>query len=103
MDNVDAVKRYSYLLGQTEFFFSFILFITPQRARDPEYTTFMDPQPRAKGRGCKKANGNVKTIRHRNSDTGRKIKSRSRMVSVVLRETMSRSCSKSCLSSLKGT
>ena len=66
----DAVKRYAYLLGQTELFkhfvnikvilrcfnarphFKFNLFI--QRARDPEYAAIMDAQPKPKGRGRKK-------------------------------------------------
>ncbi|KAF5332495.1 hypothetical protein D9611_005470 [Ephemerocybe angulata] len=48
----DAVKRYSYLLGQTELFKHFV---DIQRARDPEYAAVMDSQPKAKGRGRKKA------------------------------------------------
>ncbi|KAJ2913667.1 hypothetical protein MD484_g6769, partial [Candolleomyces efflorescens] len=48
----DAVKRYSYLLGQTELFKHFV---DIQRARDPEYAAIMDNQPKAKGRGRKKA------------------------------------------------
>ena len=64
----DAVKRYAYLLGQTELFKHFVdikvflryfnavphfnCFI--QRARDPEYAAIMDAQPKPKGRGRKK-------------------------------------------------
>ncbi|KAJ2930321.1 hypothetical protein H1R20_g6789, partial [Candolleomyces eurysporus] len=48
----DAVKRYSYLLGQTELFKHFV---DIQRARDPEYAAVMDSQPKPKGRGRKKA------------------------------------------------
>ncbi|TFK20464.1 transcription activator snf2l1 [Coprinopsis marcescibilis] len=48
----DAVKRYSYLLGQTELFKHFV---DMQRARDPEYAAVMDAQPKPKGRGRKKA------------------------------------------------
>ncbi|KAG2009048.1 SNF2-family ATP dependent chromatin remodeling factor snf21, variant 3 [Coprinopsis cinerea AmutBmut pab1-1] len=48
----DAVKRYSYLLGQTELFKHFV---DMQRARDPEYAAIMDAQPKPKGRGRKKA------------------------------------------------
>ncbi|KAG6882618.1 hypothetical protein C0992_011211, partial [Termitomyces sp. T32_za158] len=48
----DAVKRYSYLLGQTELFKHFV---DIKRARDPEYAAMMDAQPKPKGRGRKKA------------------------------------------------
>ena len=64
----DAVKRYAYLLGQTELFKHFVnikvtlryfnaaprsnMFL--QRARDPEYAAIMDAQPKPKGRGRKK-------------------------------------------------
>ncbi|KAH6908618.1 SNF2 family N-terminal domain-containing protein [Coprinopsis sp. MPI-PUGE-AT-0042] len=48
----DAVKRYSYLLGQTELFKHFV---DIRRARDPEYAALMDAQPKPKGRGRKKA------------------------------------------------
>jgi SWI/SNF-related matrix-associated actin-dependent regulator of chromatin subfamily A member 5 len=68
----DSVKRYSYLLGQTDLFRHFVdikvcsllnlnvslivsfLLITFQRARDPEYAALMDTQPKPKGRGRKK-------------------------------------------------
>jgi SWI/SNF-related matrix-associated actin-dependent regulator of chromatin subfamily A member 5 len=63
----DSIKRYSYLLGQTDLFRHFVdikvvnllildvassLFF--QRARDPEYAALMDTQPKPKGRGRKK-------------------------------------------------
>ncbi|KXN81809.1 ISWI chromatin-remodeling complex ATPase ISW1 [Leucoagaricus sp. SymC.cos] len=48
----DAVKRYSYLLGQMELF---KYFVDIKRARDPEYVALMDAQPKPKGRGQKKA------------------------------------------------
>jgi SWI/SNF-related matrix-associated actin-dependent regulator of chromatin subfamily A member 5 len=67
----DSVKRYSFLLGQTELFKHFVdikvrLFhpLCPcspcsygshQRARDPEYAALMDAQPQPKKRGRKKA------------------------------------------------
>ncbi|KAL0956462.1 hypothetical protein HGRIS_002608 [Hohenbuehelia grisea] len=59
----DAVKRYSYLLGQTELFKHFV---DIKRARDPEYAALMDAQPKPKGRGRKKATDN--TARHRKSE-----------------------------------
>ncbi|KAF7981341.1 hypothetical protein HWV62_33785 [Athelia sp. TMB] len=59
----DAVKRYSYLLGQTELFKHFV---DIKRARDPEYAAMMDAQPKPKGRGRKKAGDN--TARHRKSE-----------------------------------
>ncbi|KAG6826565.1 hypothetical protein H0H92_015298 [Tricholoma furcatifolium] len=59
----DAVKRYSYLLGQTELFKHFV---DIKRARDPEYAAMMDAQPKPKGRGRKKASDNV--TRHRKSE-----------------------------------
>jgi SWI/SNF-related matrix-associated actin-dependent regulator of chromatin subfamily A member 5 len=64
------VKRYSYLLGQTDLFKHFVdikvkffrdrLMSAPyipiyQRARDPEYAALLDAQPKPKGRGRKKA------------------------------------------------
>ncbi|KAH9077177.1 P-loop containing nucleoside triphosphate hydrolase protein [Lactarius deliciosus] len=55
----DAVKRYSYLLGQTDLFRHF-------RARDSEYAAMIDEEPKAKGRGRKKAA--AKTARHRKSE-----------------------------------
>ncbi|KAJ7126515.1 P-loop containing nucleoside triphosphate hydrolase protein [Mycena crocata] len=59
----DAVKRYSYLLGQTELFKHFV---DIKRARDPEYAAMMDSQPKPKGRGRKKpADSNA---RHRKSE-----------------------------------
>ncbi|TEB28250.1 transcription activator snf2l1 [Coprinellus micaceus] len=49
----DAVKRYSFLLGQTELFKHFV---DIQRARDPEYAAIMDStQQKSRGRGRKKA------------------------------------------------
>ena len=66
----DAVKRYSYLLGQTDLFRHFvdvqvrsasltdpvpILTLDTQRARDSEYAAILDEEPKAKGRGRKKA------------------------------------------------
>ncbi|EKM84445.1 hypothetical protein AGABI1DRAFT_97308 [Agaricus bisporus var. burnettii JB137-S8] len=59
----DAVKRYSYLLGQTELF---KYFVDIKRARDPEYAALMDSQPKPKGRGRKKAAGT--DARHRRSE-----------------------------------
>ncbi|KAF8695662.1 SNF2 family DNA-dependent ATPase, partial [Rhizoctonia solani] len=61
----DAMKRYSYLLGQTDLFKHFV---DMQRARDPEYAALTDAQEQAKpkGRGRKK---NVdKVARHRKSE-----------------------------------
>ena len=64
------MKRYSYLLGQTDLFKHFVdikvnflhdslmlaLYIPIyQRARDPEYAALLDAQPKPKGRGRKKA------------------------------------------------
>ncbi|KAI9448032.1 SNF2 family N-terminal domain-containing protein [Lactarius indigo] len=48
----DAVKRYSYLLGQTDLFRHFV---DVQKARDSEYAAMIDEEPKAKGRGRKKA------------------------------------------------
>ncbi|KAL9716756.1 chromatin remodeling complex Adenosinetriphosphatase [Leucoagaricus gongylophorus] len=59
----DAVKRYSYLLGQTELF---KYFVDIKRARDPEYAALMDAQPKPKGRGRKKVNNS--SARHRRSE-----------------------------------
>ncbi|KAK7051471.1 chromatin remodeling complex Adenosinetriphosphatase [Paramarasmius palmivorus] len=59
----DAVKRYSYLLGQTELFKHFV---DIKRARDPEYAALLDAQPKPKGRGRKKAADN--STRHRRSE-----------------------------------
>ncbi|KAH8111964.1 hypothetical protein DFH11DRAFT_559521 [Phellopilus nigrolimitatus] len=47
----DAVKRYSYLLGQTDLFKHFV---DMKRARDPEYAAMVDAQPKPKGRGRKR-------------------------------------------------
>lgn len=49
----DAVKRYSYLLGQTELFKHFV---DIKRARDPEYAALLDAQ-QSKGAGAKKGKG----------------------------------------------
>ncbi|KAG7100193.1 hypothetical protein E1B28_001970 [Marasmius oreades] len=59
----DAVKRYSYLLGQTELFKHFV---DIKRAKDPEYAALLDAQPKPKGRGRKKAVDN--NARHRKSE-----------------------------------
>ncbi|KAF9257203.1 hypothetical protein L218DRAFT_1081033 [Marasmius fiardii PR-910] len=59
----DAVKRYSYLLGQTELFKHFV---DIKRAKDPEYAALLDAQPKPKGRGRKKAADN--NARHRKSE-----------------------------------
>ncbi|KAH9942954.1 P-loop containing nucleoside triphosphate hydrolase protein [Amylocystis lapponica] len=59
----DAVKRYSYLLGQTELFKHFV---DIKKARDPEYAAMFDAQPKPKGRGRKKAVDN--STRHRKSE-----------------------------------
>ncbi|OCH89738.1 SNF2 family DNA-dependent ATPase [Obba rivulosa] len=59
----DAVKRYSYLLGQTELFKHFV---DIKKARDPEYAALLDAQPKPKGRGRKKAVDN--SARHRKSE-----------------------------------
>ncbi|TBU58147.1 SNF2 family DNA-dependent ATPase [Dichomitus squalens] len=59
----DAVKRYSYLLGQTDLFKHFV---DIKKARDPEYAALLDAQPKPKGRGRKKATDKV--ARHRKSE-----------------------------------
>ncbi|KAH7909061.1 SNF2 family N-terminal domain-containing protein [Hygrophoropsis aurantiaca] len=59
----DAVKRYSYLLGQTDLFKHFV---DIKKARDPQYAAMLDAQPKPKGRGRKKA-GDQNT-RHRKSE-----------------------------------
>lgn len=59
----DAVKRYSYLLGQTELFKHFV---DIKRARDPQYAAMVDAQPKPKGRGRKKAVD--ASARHRKSE-----------------------------------
>ncbi|KAH8099849.1 SNF2 family DNA-dependent ATPase [Cristinia sonorae] len=61
----DAVKRYSYLLGQTELFKHFVD-LKARKARDPEYAAMLDAQPKPKGRGRKKAADN--NARHRKSE-----------------------------------
>ncbi|EIN12993.1 SNF2 family DNA-dependent ATPase [Punctularia strigosozonata HHB-11173 SS5] len=59
----DAVKRYSFLLGQTDLFKHFV---DLKRARDPEYAAMMDAQPQQKKRGRKKAD--EKNARRRKSE-----------------------------------
>ncbi|KIY43532.1 hypothetical protein FISHEDRAFT_53398 [Fistulina hepatica ATCC 64428] len=59
----DAVKRYSYLLGQTELFKHFV---DIQKAKDPQYAALLDAQPKPKGRGRKKAVDS--SARHRKSE-----------------------------------
>ncbi|KAF8715643.1 hypothetical protein AX14_012523 [Amanita brunnescens Koide BX004] len=59
----DAVKRYSYLLGQTDLFKHFM---DIKKARDPEYAALLDAQPKPKGRGRKKAGDT--SARHRKSE-----------------------------------
>ncbi|KIJ66629.1 hypothetical protein HYDPIDRAFT_174654 [Hydnomerulius pinastri MD-312] len=66
MDKVkitDAVKRYSYLLGQTDLFKHFV---DIKKARDPQYAALLDAQPKQKGRGRKKAVD--QSARHRKSE-----------------------------------
>ncbi|OAX37874.1 hypothetical protein K503DRAFT_866560 [Rhizopogon vinicolor AM-OR11-026] len=66
MDKVkitDAVKRYSYLLGQTDLFKHFV---DIKKARDPQYAALLDSQPKPKGRGRKK--GGDENARHRKSE-----------------------------------
>ncbi|KAF8501246.1 P-loop containing nucleoside triphosphate hydrolase protein [Hysterangium stoloniferum] len=60
----DSIKRYSYLLGQTDLFRHFV---DIKRARDPEYAALMDAQPKPKGRGRKKATAE-NDKRHRKSE-----------------------------------
>lgn len=64
----DAVKRYSYLLGQTDLFKYFVdIKVTHvicaqhlltlarfQKARDPQYAALFDAQPKQRGRGRRK-------------------------------------------------
>ncbi|KZT18698.1 SNF2 family DNA-dependent ATPase [Neolentinus lepideus HHB14362 ss-1] len=59
----DAVKRYSYLLGQTDLFRHFV---DMRKARDPQYAALLDAQPKPKGRGRKKAVDH--NARHRKSE-----------------------------------
>ncbi|PPQ92882.1 hypothetical protein CVT25_009769 [Psilocybe cyanescens] len=59
----NAVKRYSYLLGQTELFKHFV---DIKRASDPEYAAMMDAEPKPKGRGRKKQVDS--NARHRKSE-----------------------------------
>ncbi|KAG8723887.1 hypothetical protein FRC09_001355 [Ceratobasidium sp. 395] len=63
----DAMKRYSYLLGQTDLFKHFV---DMQRVQDPEYAALADAQEksRPKGRGRKKDADKV--ARHRKSEKG---------------------------------
>ncbi|KAJ3787340.1 SNF2 family N-terminal domain-containing protein [Lentinula aff. detonsa] len=63
----DAVKRYSYLLGQTELFKHFV---DIKRAKDPEYAALLDAQE-GKGSGKKRGkNGKANNggARHRKSE-----------------------------------
>jgi SWI/SNF-related matrix-associated actin-dependent regulator of chromatin subfamily A member 5 len=67
----DALKRYSYLLGQTDLFRHFVdvqvrpesllhdvsafcAHSTFQKSRNPEYAAILDAEPKAKGRGRKR-------------------------------------------------
>ncbi|KAG1823802.1 SNF2 family N-terminal domain-containing protein [Suillus subaureus] len=59
----DAVKRYSYLLGQTDLFKHFV---DIKKTRDPQYAALLDSQPKPKGRGRKK--GADQNARHRKSE-----------------------------------
>ncbi|KAF8638665.1 hypothetical protein AX17_002046 [Amanita inopinata Kibby_2008] len=59
----DAMKRYSYLLGQTELFRHFV---DIKRARDPTYAAMLDAEPKPKGRGRKKTADT--SARHRKSE-----------------------------------
>ncbi|KAI5991718.1 SNF2 family N-terminal domain-containing protein [Pisolithus orientalis] len=59
----DSVKRYSYLLGQTDLFKHFV---DIKKARDPQYAALLDAQPKQKGRGRKKAAD--QSARHRKSE-----------------------------------
>ncbi|KAH7886369.1 SNF2 family N-terminal domain-containing protein [Phlebopus sp. FC_14] len=59
----DAVKRYSYLLGQTDLFKHFV---DLKKARDPQYAALLEAQPKQKGRGRKKAVD--QSARHRKSE-----------------------------------
>ncbi|KAH0834627.1 hypothetical protein J3R83DRAFT_10129 [Lanmaoa asiatica] len=68
----DVVKRYSYLLGQTDLFKYSVdikrLFIPVhlQKARDPQYAALLDAQPTQWGRGRKKPVD--QSARHRKSE-----------------------------------
>ncbi|KAF8985487.1 hypothetical protein BDQ17DRAFT_1376737, partial [Cyathus striatus] len=57
----DAVKRYSYLLRQTELFDHFV---DIKKARDPEHAAMLDAQPKPKGRGGRRLE---QSARHRES------------------------------------
>ncbi|KAF8551112.1 hypothetical protein OG21DRAFT_1445699 [Imleria badia] len=59
----DAVKRYSYLLGQTDLF---KYFVDIKKARDPQYASLLDAQPKQRGRGRKKSVD--QSARHRKSE-----------------------------------
>ncbi|CAE6466482.1 unnamed protein product [Rhizoctonia solani] len=61
----DAMKRYSYLLGQTELFQHFV---DMQRARDPEYAALTDAQENAKPKGRGRKKNADKVARHRKSE-----------------------------------
>ncbi|KAH7339161.1 SNF2 family N-terminal domain-containing protein [Rhizoctonia solani] len=61
----DAMKRYSYLLGQTELFKHFV---DMQRARDPEYAALTDAQESAKPKGRGRKKNSDKVARHRKSE-----------------------------------
>ncbi|KAJ1302984.1 hypothetical protein OPQ81_003276 [Rhizoctonia solani] len=61
----DAMKRYSYLLGQTELFKHFV---DMQRARDPEYAALTDAQESAKPKGRGRKKNTDKVARHRKSE-----------------------------------
>ncbi|CAE6437101.1 unnamed protein product [Rhizoctonia solani] len=61
----DAMKRYSYLLGQTELFKHFV---DMQRARDPEYAALTDAQESTKPKGRGRKKNSDKVARHRKSE-----------------------------------
>ncbi|KAJ7590813.1 P-loop containing nucleoside triphosphate hydrolase protein [Mycena floridula] len=59
----DAIKRYSYLLGQTDLFKHFV---DIKKSRDPEYASLLESQEPKPKRGRKKAADN--NARHRRSE-----------------------------------
>ncbi|KAI9566285.1 SNF2 family N-terminal domain-containing protein [Boletus coccyginus] len=59
----DAVKRYSYLLGQTDLF---KYFVDIKKTRDPQYAALLDAQPKQRGRGRRKPVD--QSARHRKSE-----------------------------------
>ncbi|KAG9311922.1 SNF2 family DNA-dependent ATPase [Chiua virens] len=59
----DAVKRYAYLLGQTDLF---KYFVDIKKARDPQYAALLDAQAKQRGRGRKKSVD--QSARHRKSE-----------------------------------